>query len=392
MDIIHKGSVPTGCKCTSEDEYGRLLRNRKTPCEWHFVFEPLARPENSKRIQVLNTDCSNPSYPGRTIEFGSFRFLGSSFPQLTTFEWKDDGTQYANRLFPRPHHLPNLRFLAFEGRWNPSLAQISNLTSLSVNYRGPLCAERFRLFLLNDKSLEWLELSIKIRGVATGPPVDLPNLKSLSTNYSFPKAVSTIIRVPAFEHFSSLRISLEDDLGDFLTLRATGDGISLTVKSWVQDVAEDWQYLTGHARPALHVRIYDQLPVYTFDYSDISMIVPTLMGDAHTLDIGLSYSILWGDRFWRELKRLGPRLKTMRFEVSEKVELFGDSTSFRYVPDDYAFDKITELVEHRFREGWPLSTVERMIVSDDEEVNRLQDCVWRRFCDARGIRKYLASG
>jgi len=54
------------------------------------------------------------------------------------------------------------------------------------------------------------------------------------------------------------------------------------------------------------------------------------------------------------------------------------------------FAKIADLAKFRFREGQQLSAVERMVVSNDEQVNQLQVCVWRQFCDGRRIEEYLA--
>ena len=395
VDIINDRLVPTGCKCT-RDGLGTLVQNMRTPCEWHFVFESLTHPKHSKRIQVLNADCSNPSHSDREVGSGCFQLLTSSLPQLTTLGWKDDGTHYANGLFPQQRcFLPNLRSVVFKGRWNDSLAQLNNLSSLSIETHWPLDSERFRLFMSNNRSLESLKLSVRIVGTTKGPPIDLSNLKSLSSTYCCSlRGVSAIIRVPALERLSSLLISLGGPGASRVRrFGATGDGISLTVKSWIHDAEEDWRNLTEHTRPSLLcVRIHGQRPMGMFDYSDISTVVSTLMADAHTLEIGLTYSMWWGDTFWRELNQLGPRLKTVRFEVSDKVEPFVDPTSARYLPNDCLFDEIEELVKRRFREGRPFSTVERMIVSEDEEMNRLQDSLWREFYDARGIQKYLASG
>ena len=54
-------------------------------------------------------------------------------------------------------------------------------------------------------------------------------------------------------------------------------------------------------------------------------------------------------------------------------------------------DRIADFIEHLFKEGRPFSTVERMVVSEDEQVDSLQDRVWRRFYDGRRIWEYLVS-
>jgi len=379
VDIGDKQRVPVGCTC-AEDKSRTLLPTEKTPCEWHFVFEPLAHPSNSKRIQVLNTNFSSAmSLP--VLGLGSCRFFDSPLPQLTTLKWKDEGTKYA-------HH----QSMTFGGHWNRSVARVKNLTSFTIkSLAWPLDAETFRLFVLDNRSLESLELHIKIRGSTKGPPVDLLNLKSLSV-ISHPKALSTVIRVPAFQRLSTLRISLEDELGDWHTLRAAGDGISLSAKSWALDVTENWQYLTGYARPIIqHVCLYDQKRGGIHPYGDFCTMITGMMVDAHTVDIGLTYSGCWSGKFWAELKQLGPQLKTLRFEVSETMEPFGGAGNPDSVYVDRVLDNIADLVEYRFREGRPCTTVERMVVSEDEQVNRLQDNVWRWLYNNRSIQKYLAS-
>ena len=379
---------PTECSC-EEGESGELLPNEKTPCEWHFVFEPLAYPKNSKRIQVLNMDFPNASLP-RVFTLGNFCLLDSPLPQVTTVVWKGEWTNYTPQPFPGPRSFPNLRSLTFGARWTHSLNKVNNITSFAIRTGWSIDAEEFRLFVLNNLSLETLELRVKIRGSTKGPPADLLNVKSLSLD-PCPKVLSNVIHVPAFQRLSSLRISLECEIGDLYTLRATGGGISLSVNSWVLDVAEDWQHLIGYARPTIrYVSIYDQQPVDTYPYGSFSTPLTALMADAHTVDIGLSYSEYWGGEFWIELQELGPQLKTIRFEVSEKMGPFGGSSDPDYC-GGHILDKIADLVEHRFKGGRPFSTVERMIVSGDKRVDRLHDHVWGSFCDGRRIREYLAS-
>ena len=383
VDTRDKGRVPAGCDC-DENESGRLTPNEKTPCEWHFVFETLAHPKNSKRIQLLNADSSIAVFR-RALEFGSCRFFSSPFPQLTTLIWKDIGMEGSHRLFPDTRSLPNLRSVTFKGRWHHSLARVHNLTTFIIERFGwCVDAEIFRLFVSNNRSLESLELHVSFGGSTKGLPIDLLNLKSLSVS-SRPKVLSRVIRVPAFERLSSLWISLEDEVGDWHTLRATGDGISLTAKSWVGNVAEDWKHLTEFTKPTIRrVRIYDQQPVDCFPYGDLSTKVMALVVelDVHTLDIGLTYSGCWGDGLWTGLKELGSQLKTIRFEITERGLPFRGGR---------ILNKIADLVEHRFREGRALSVVERMVVSKDEQVNQLHDRLWRRFWNDRRIGEYLAS-
>jgi len=386
-DTGERRRVRVGCSCV-KGESKRLIPNEKTPCERHFVFEVLAHPKHSERIQTLNVG-SITSASRQLLEFGSCRFFSSSLPRLTTLIWRDRGTEYLPRLSPGPHTLPNLRTLAFEGRWHPSLAQVHNLSSFTLKGSlRPLDAETFRLFGSNNQSLESLTLSVKIKGSTKGPPVDLSNLKLLNIE-TCPKVLSTTIRAPAFRHLSSIWISPKDDEHDWYALHATGDGISLSTITCGREVVECWEYLTGYARPAIrHVRVYDQLERYDPNDDSLRMIAE-LVSDAHILEIGLAYS----DNPWFQemLKQLGPQLKTICFEISEKMDPTKGPGNYIFPWDGQILDEIADLIEYRFKEGRALSAVERMVVSGDEQVNRLQDRVWRQFYNSRKIREYLAS-
>ena len=379
------------CTC-DKGERKRFLPNEKIPCEWHFTFELLATLEHSKRIRTLNINFGGvyrviPRAGRMELTLGGCRFFSSSFPQLTSLGWADPGTDDAGYLFSNPPFTPTLRCLSLSGYWDGVLTQLNDLTSFTFAYDDNwISAEAFRLFMLNNQSLESLSMDLfGFEDDSKGPPVDLLNLKSF-TVLSGSHALSTIIRVPAFQRLSSLRISFDSE-GE-LILGATGDTIALLVKTSLPDIAEDWHDLTGYTRPAIrHVRLYDY-PESVRDYYDDSdgrAVVPLLM-DAYTLEVGCDY--LYSD-FLDDLKQLGPQLKTIRFEVWEEME------SFRESGDEYErrggslLDQIEDLVKYRFEQGHPFSAVERMVVSESETLNRLQDHVWRRFYDGRNLGQYV---
>ena len=395
--------VYTGCTCDEGERPGRFLPNKQTPCEWHFSFEPLTHSDNSKRIQVLNVNSSSGRFL-QVPELESSWVFDLPLPRVTTPTWKNGETREAECLFSTPHALPNLQSVTIEGSWNHSLIYVNNLTSFTIkNLAWLLDAEKLRLFLLNNRSLESLEISTEIESITRGPPVDLLNLKSLCIDcdrspWGLSWDLSPVLRVPALQRLSALQIFLEDELGGLHTLRATGDGISLSMKSKAPNVASNWQRLTEYARPTIHhVCVYDKQPANTVPYDYISAPITALMVDAHTVEIGLTYSWYRDGEFWAELKRLGSQLKTVRFEVSEKVEPFrgsnySDSESESPFCVNHILEKVEDLVKCRFREGRPLSTVERMVTSEDKRVNQLQDDVWTRFFSGRDIWKHLASG
>jgi len=245
------------------------------------------------------------------------------------------------------------------------------------------------MFMRGNRSLESLYLKwIDFEGDAKGPPVHLLNLKSL--NVGFPlKRLSTVIRVPAFQRLSSLRISSED--ADMYTLSATGDGIEFTAECGLRDFAETWEDLTGYAKPIIrHVRLYDGPEPIDHCCSDNTTVV-LLMLDAQTLEVGFNYVLGWYGSFWEDLKQLGPQLKTIRFEVSGDMEPCPDDGCALDDWDDDVWDSIEDLVKYRFDKGRPFSTIERLAVSEGERENRLQAYVWRCFYGSRKLGQYVRS-
>ena len=429
VDVNDKLWVPSGCGCKNNG-YGKLLPNEQSPCEWHFSFELLAQPSVSERIRVLRITSSSqvhipscisesriemlridfpsllthPSISERippnyswspVLDLNKCRFFRSTFQQLATLIWKDDATDYSRLLFSTPGSLPELKSIAFNGRWQKSLplSQIKNLTSSTIKSNlYTLTADEFRSFLSNNLSLVSLEVSAVIRGQTDGDPVVLPNLKSLSVDCD-PKALSSILQVPAFQHFSTLRVSLENGRDDLYTLRAAGEDVLLCAKSKALKVREDWQHLTGHSKPTIRrVCVYDDRLEVLPSPNNSCTEITALMENAHTVHIGLTYSGGWDSRFWDELKLLG-ELSVIRFEVSEEMIPYGEPLD----PDDdlsdldLLWDRIADLAEHRFKERRPLRAVERMVVSKDGEIDRLQDVLWRRFFDGKNIKNYLCA-
>jgi hypothetical protein len=364
------------------------------PYERHVVFKLIDNQGNANRVQALHGSSFIPVSSGRPR---LFRLL---LPQLTTLEWEErlpmealaPGQRRGSRPFPGDRlalKFPKLRSLTFRGPWNCSICKIRNLTSFALtDLNGSLHIEDFRQFLLRNKTLVSLEVSTEMERAPRGAPVDLPNLKSLTFNYS--TALSTIIHVPALRHLSTLRISPER-CGDMGTLHASGDGISLVGKFRFDMIVRHWEILTKDARPTIrHLRLFGEQPDCIGPCFALHRLFAIPMEDATTLDLGLNFSRSSADLFWGDLVRVGLRLKTIRFEIPEvylPCGQSGDPSTFGL--NSLWWDRIAELVELRSRYGRPLSTVERIIVTEDEEVNRLQDLVWERFLEDKDIARWL---
>ena len=389
------GRVLPGCTC-DKDRRGRLLPNEGNPCEWHFTFESLATSVHSKRIRTLSIDFRYTSfgrYPSlgrKKLLLGGCRFFSMSFPQLTNLEWKSAEMGDTIHLFSNPPFTPTVSSLSFEGSWDGLFTRVKNLTSFTfMNYEDTIHVETFRLFMSNNRSLESLSLHITyFEGNTKGPPVDLLHLKSFTLPF-YSEPLSTIIRIPALQRLSSLRISYEGACED-LKLVATGDGITLSVVV-LDDIAEVWQSLVGYAQPTIgHVSFCDY-PQGCKDCSgniDGSTIIP-LLADAHTLEVGRDYLKFWYRDFLDDLKQLGSQLKTIRFEVWEEVNPYRWGDYRDEMSGHDLLDKIEELVRHRFEIGRPFSAVERMVVCESERSNRQQGYVWRCFYGDRKLGQYV---
>ena len=389
------GHVHPDCVC-DKGRLGRLLPNESNPCERHFQFESLAETKHSSRVRALDID-----FDGIPASFvvgaervrlalGGCRFFTLSFPRLTTLSWKNEETMHANHLFSTSPFTPTLRSLGYVGSWNGLTAGINNLTSFEHEGDGfdRICVEDFRSFLLNNSSLELLGMKyVAFEGDSIGPPACLSNLKSLNVGFADSK-LSTIIRVPAFQRLSSLRIGSDDS--ECHTLHATGDWIAFSARCFLGDIAKTWEEFTGYANPIIrHVHLDNSGPADgDGGYSDLTFV--SVLMDVNTLEIGVGYLPDWYDGFLDDLKQLGPQLETIRFAIPEELEPFaGDDEFWR---DSELLDVIENLVQYRFYQGRPLSTVERMVTSNRERVNREQDFVWRCLYNGRELSKYVQLG
>jgi hypothetical protein len=355
----------------------------------------MAETRHSRRIRALSILFFDSAYifgkEAVSLALGSCRFFNIPSLQLTRLQWSDGDRWHTDHLFSAPPFVPTLHSLSFRGGfWNGRITNLNKLTSVAIeDHREDIDAEIFRTFILNNLSLETLLLGdIQFKGVSNGSPATLLNLRSFTVKNPPAESLgtlSTLIRVPAFQRFSSLVISAPQGLSWFM-LYATGDDIVLTAEYFPGRIAEMWQDLTGYAKPTIqHVRLENP---DNFDFAGHECSgITTLFTDVHTLEIGNGCVRLYPE-FLDDLKQLGEQLKTIRFEIPEETEPFRMS-------DDYVMwggrllDDIEELVTYRFAHGRPLASVERMVVSRSERVNRQQGFVWRCFYNDRHLDQFI---
>jgi len=395
VDAREEGWPHPRCTC-SRDTRARLVPNESNPCEWHFQFESLAEAEHWKRIHKLNIHFDGVYWLAnqgqrKLLTLGSCRFFTLSFPHLTNLKWEEEDTEHGNYIFCVPPFPPTLRFLSFRGSWDGSVTRVNNLVSFTFenHYEDKINVETLRLFISNNRSLESLSLKwADFEGTSRGPPVSLFKLKSFSIDFHA-KVLSTIIRIPALQRLFSIRISRDEHEEEF-TLRATGDGITLSTKSDLSNIAEVWQDLTGYVRPTIrHIRLYDDWDNGEHHQGGDGITVASLLTDVYTLEIGKNYWASWYNGFMADLKDLGPELKTIRFEISDEHEPFQGRGDEYYDEGGELLDQIEELVKHRFEQGRPFSAVERLVVGGSERINRQQDYVWRCFYGSRKLGRYV---
>ena len=115
---------------------------------------------------------------------------------------------------------------------------------------------RCRAFLRDNQSLETLILKwIKFKGSSNGPPVVLPNVKSLGVH--FPQGtLSAVFRVLALQRLSSLSFAADlDGSADYFTLCATGEEIMLTIKCALRNITGTWRGTLSQASNIFTSRI-----------------------------------------------------------------------------------------------------------------------------------------
>ena len=390
MDVYDGWRTYPSCTC-EKDAQSRLNPNEVDPCEWHFVFESFAGPRHWKRIRTLNIFLSHATEvigEHVTLALGGCRFFHLPPLQIVNLEWNDSCTPYADHLFSVSPFPPTLRSLSFEGPWYGKLPKVNNLTSLTLSSEEA-DAEDFRKFMLNNPSLETLSLEwVNFTGGSDGPPVNLSNLKSLYLITPH-RILPTLIRVPALRRLSSLSL-FTDFHPSGCRLHATGNSIEFTARV-VNPPAftKIWEDLTKGARPNFRqVRIEDPEKLLVNWGRDG---ITVFLGDVHTLEISkirLRYPLA---DFLNILKSLGPQLKTIRFETPGETEPFRECEEYQTWGGGW-WDAIEDLVVHRFENGRPFSSVERMVVSESERDNRQQELVWKWFYDDRCLDQYIRHG
>ena len=245
------------CVCAESEENGYFFRpNEKTPCEWHFQYEALAEPKHSHRIRTLDINFDRVRVDGNQVMWVSVencRFFTSSFPMLATLKSESDPDCCDLHVFSTRPFPPTLRSLSYRASWSMMITSLRNLTSFvfgtSYEYWWT-SIEDVREFMLNNQTLESLEFKeIYLMGDPEGPPVELPNLKSLIIG-TLGGRLSTIIRVPTFRRLSSLQVSPRCDHNEYV-LYATGDGVTLSVTCNSFECAGTWEDFTGYAAPVI---------------------------------------------------------------------------------------------------------------------------------------------
>ena len=248
------------------------------------------------------------------------------------------------------------------GAWSTLFALVNDLTSFVFDgncWSEGTDVEAVRLFMLNDQSPESLGFKcIGSRGDAKGPPVYLPNLKSLSIGVAY-RGLPTIIRVPALS-----RLSIASNFIRVVRFRMTPDMGSHSLPDAPHENSKRPGRNLQDAGPIHHVRLEDGPGVDSCDHVKFLSLLPD-----HTLGIGDGCFPSWYRGFSCNLKQLGPQSKIIRFAVPDKLELLKGSNEHGNW-GGFFLDRIEELAKYLFEQGYPVSVVERVVVNGSERTDR----------------------
>ena len=401
VQVEVKDIIYPSCTC-DKDSRSRLVTNKIKPCELHFAFGSLAKPEYSgcvhmsdalypdgtSNVQYFNGVCTGSK---RTIllTLKGCQFFEVPYFKPTSLNWKALTQENPVFLLPISLFPPTLRSLSFQGCFgHDQLTNLSNLTSLALTQK--INTESFRMIILNNQSLQKLSLNgIQFEGSSSWHPVTLGNLRSFSLHDPFSgsvKILSTLICVPAFKCLSSLFFTFgERCRGAYqLVLHAMGHDIAFSVVCDSPCFMEIWQELIGYPGPTIQSVSFEHQGHFSQDRSWIGVDgMYKLFMDVHTLEIGYGcscrcFAYIYPN-FWDDLGKLGPKLTTICFDIP-KYDL---GLAPHCICDPWSvrlYDAIKNLMKYRFEHGQPFSSVKRM-ANGSEKLNARQELVWRGICN-----------
>jgi hypothetical protein len=235
------------------------------------------------------------------LALGACRFFSLSFPQLTSLGWADPGADDVGYIFSNSPFTPTLRSLSLSGYWDGVLAQLNNLTSFTL-VRTTMIISARRPFGCSCRTINpsshsrWTS---SVSRMTQRVPLLIFSTSSRSAFSSCSHILSTIIRVPALQRLSSLRITLDGSVRDLYWVPLGMGSPSRSKPPYVIPREPGRTLLDTHGPAIRHVRFcdYPETPESYGSDSGERVVIP-LLADAHTLEVGLTICRSFTPAFW----------------------------------------------------------------------------------------------
>ena len=395
-----------------------LERSREVPLAVHLDLEhgdyrdnhasinPIPEVVHLKRIRTLDVhlsllkngeDRSDQDFQNALNNFGLFVL---PLPVLESLNFRadhlfnvDTHLEFPKALFFWGSSPPTaLRHLTLHGCYGGPILDVRNLTSFELagdpEAFDPIGLDQvtFLPFLSNNPSLVSLSLShcgFPDRSqLSQVTPIELPELKTLQLIGIYGlSSFSGLVRVPALQGLSSLRISARENhcCPDFLVHAESGDGFQLSYDANCREVAPGWLDITNGADPSPAFVRFGRWDFCGELVRGAGVSPLVLFSGARVLEISASFASHWYHDFWEDLEKVGPQLATLRLEVIEGIK-------------PAVAGSVETLARVRFNKGMPLTTMERMTFEDmSEEDEEKAKRLWEEFRAGLNIDQYLAA-
>ena len=412
LDLKNPGyHVDQDCACRRNERSFEMGINVRNPCRYHTTIGPLLEADHVRRIRTLDVYLiirNGATDYDADDDFWSilkgFKFFTSSLPSAESltfrvnhdFEEIEAPLELPKTLFSWGVSPPTeLRHLALHNCYGGPILAVRNLTSFEltgvkeVYIPMELDQDTFLPFISGNPSLVSLSLShcsFPDRAqLSQVTPVKLPRLKSLRLmDMSELSGFPGLVDVPALNTLSSLRISARERGRGFYTadflIRAENDvGFQLSYNTPHNHEAElDWLGVMCDADPHLtFVRLEGQEIDPTKQKQMETSPLP-LFVNAKVMEIGASFARRSYRDFWKDLRKVGPQLTTLRLEVVEGMK-------------PAVATSVEKLVRARFKKGMPLAKLERMRFEEmSEEDEKKAKKLWDKFRAGLDVDQYLA--
>ena len=402
------------CACSRNERSFEMGINVRNPCRYHTTIGPLLEVDHVRRIRTLDVYLTIRTGTNEYDADEDFRGILKGFKLFTSplpaaesltfrvnYDYEDIETplEFPKALFSWGVSPPTeLRHLALHSCYGGPVLAVRNLTSFELTgvkeVYDPmeLNQDTFLPLISGSPSLVSLSLShcsFPDRAqLSQVTPVKLPGLKSLRLmDMSELSGFPALVDVPALNTLSSLRISARErgeGFGgfygaDFLIRAENDDGFRLSYNTPHHHEARlDWLGVLRDADPHLTFVRFEGQEIDPTKQKQMETSPLPLLVNAKVLEIGASFACRSYREFWKDLRKVGPQLTTLRLEVIEGMK-------------PAVATSVEKLVRARFKKGMPLAKLERMRSEEmSEEDEEKAKKIWNKFRAGLDVDQYLA--